>query len=131
MRKDERRMSNVLVVDDSRATRQQLRGVLESEGHTVAEAEDGLIGLRAAQAKNYDLIILDLNMPNMNGIEMTKEYRAAGKHADVPILLLTTEGAAGRIREGKEAGVNAWIVKPFKAPQLLQAVSWACENKTP
>lgn len=120
-------MPDILIVDDSPSYRQQLRGILESDGYAVQEAEDGMQGLVKAESKDFDLIIADLNMPRMNGVELIKKLRQ-GKNKEVPIFLLTTEGRAEMAKQGKLAGANAWIVKPFKSLQLLNAISRACQH---
>jgi len=119
-------MSEILIVDDSPTARQQLRITLQGNDYTVSEAQDGEEGLRMAKAGSFDLIIADLNMPKLNGIEMITELRRVPALRDTPIFLLTTEGNPELAQKGKLAGANAWIVKPFKADILLGAVAHAC-----
>jgi two-component system, chemotaxis family, chemotaxis protein CheY len=118
-------LARILIVDDSSTSRQQLRVVLESAGHAVAEADDGARGLAEAKRGPFDLIIADVNMPQMNGIDMIREVRKLLMHERTPIFVLTTEGRPDVARSGKAAGANAWIVKPFSAGNLLAAVSKA------
>jgi two-component system chemotaxis response regulator CheY len=111
----------ILIVDDSRTIRQQVSFTLTKGGYQVVEAEDGVIGIDQL-GKNPDiaLIISDVNMPNMDGIEMVEKMKSAG--TTVPIVMLTTEGAADLIERAKAAGAKGWLVKPFKPDQLIAAV---------
>lgn len=110
----------IMIVDDSRTIRQQVTFTLTKAGYQVIEAEDGLDGLNKLKS-NHDLamIISDVNMPNMNGLEMVEQIKADG--ISVPIIMLTTEGAADLIQRAKEAGAKGWLVKPFKPDQLVAA----------
>jgi two-component system chemotaxis response regulator CheY len=113
----------VLIVDDSKTIRQQVSFTLTKGGFAVVEAEDGQDGITKLNA-NADvvMIISDVNMPNMNGIEMVEAIKAAGKHPTVPIVMLTTEGSTELIERAKAAGAKGWLVKPFKPDQLIAAV---------
>ena len=114
----------ILIVDDSRTIRQQVSFTLSKGGFTVVEAEDGQDGV-AKLGANADvaLIISDVNMPNMNGIEMVEAIKAAGKNVGIPIIMLTTEGSGELIERAKAAGAKGWLVKPFKPDQLIAAVN--------
>ena len=111
----------ILIVDDSATIRQQLRICLSEGGFTVVEAENGAAGLAQAKQANMDMVIADVNMPGMNGIEMIGEIRKLPAYAKVPIFVITTESGT-RVAEGKAAGATAWIVKPFKPESLLAGV---------
>ena len=113
----------ILIVDDSKAIRQSISYVLEQNGYQVAEAEDGLDALERLEAAPVDLIITDVNMPNMNGIELIEAVRADTRAAAVPILVLTTESGSSVLEKGKAAGASGWIVKPFSTDKLVAAVS--------
>lgn len=106
-----------LSVDDSKTIREMVSFTLKKEGFEVAEAEDGQDGL-AKLSGPLDVIITDLNMPNMNGIEFISSVRADDSHAGLPMVMLTTEGQAETMRAGKKAGASGWIVKPFNELQL-------------
>jgi two-component system chemotaxis response regulator CheY len=95
---------------------------LTSAGHQVLEAPDGLAALDLLKTTSVDLVISDVNMPNMNGIELTRNLRQLPAHAKTPILIVTTESEGGTKAAGKQAGATGWIVKPFEAPQLLALV---------
>jgi two-component system, chemotaxis family, chemotaxis protein CheY len=83
---------------------------------------DGKDALDKLRAQPVDMVIADLNMPNMNGIELTRQLRALPQYRGVPIILLTTESQAEKKAEGKAAGATGWIVKPFRQDQLLAVV---------
>lgn len=108
----------ILTVDDSRSIRDMVRFALEPLGYDVVEAEDGLDGLSQLDKEKVDMVITDLNMPNCDGIEFIRRVRAEGKYAGLPMVMLTTEAQAGKMREGKKAGASGWIVKPFNELQL-------------
>ena len=116
-------MGLILVVDDSSTIRQQMRVFLTNNGHEVVEADNGQTGLQAAKDNDARLMIVDVNMPVMNGIEMVGEVRKLPKHAKTPIFMLTTESGSDIAKQGKQAGVTAWIVKPFKPDFLLKGVN--------
>jgi len=115
-------MKKILVVDDSSAIRQSLEFVLKENGYDVVTAEDGQAGLSKVQADKYDLVITDVNMPNMDGITFVKEARGIAEYKFVPILVLTTESQDSKMQEGKAAGATGWIVKPFDNEKLLSTV---------
>lgn len=111
----------VLIVDDSSMVRDEVRAALTAGGHEVFEARDGLEGLDEIKRSTPGVVILDVNMPRMNGIEMLTRLRADG--FDVPVLMLTTEGQPELIRAAKAAGAKAWMVKPFQSELLLSAIA--------
>lgn len=114
-------MKRILSVDDSASMRAMVSFTLKSQGYHVEEAVDGVDGLNKAKAGAFDLIISDVNMPNMNGIEFISHVRKLDKFKFTPILMLTTESGLDKKQEGKAAGATGWIVKPFD-PQKLTAV---------
>jgi two-component system chemotaxis response regulator CheY len=115
--------AKVLVVDDSRAIRQLIGTALLQAGYQVVEAEDGTQGLSTIGAqRDIAIVICDVNMPNMNGLEMLAAVKADAINAALPILMLTTEGKADLIQQAKRCGAKGWIVKPFKPDQLVAAV---------
>jgi two-component system chemotaxis response regulator CheY len=113
----------VLVVDDSATVRQQVAMALTQVGFDVVEAQDGQSGAETiARDATISLVICDVNMPRMNGLEMLAHVKSDPKHAALPILMLTTEGQPALMRKAKEAGAKGWIVKPFNAALLVTTV---------
>jgi two-component system chemotaxis response regulator CheY len=111
----------VLTVDDSASVRQMVKFTLCDAGYTVIEAVDGRDAL-AKLAQPVNLVITDLNMPNLDGIGLIRAGRANPACKGVPILMLTTESHESRKLEGKAAGATGWIVKPFTTQQILAVV---------
>ena len=117
-------MARILAVDDSPAMRQMVSVTLRSAGHEVVEASDGRDALNIARKQPaVDLVITDINMPNMDGITLVKELRQLAHYQGVPLLVLTTEASAQKKQEGKAAGATGWIVKPFNPERLLATVA--------
>jgi two-component system chemotaxis response regulator CheY len=116
-------MATILTVDDSPSIRQMIKVVLGPAGHNVLEASDGAQGLEAAKSAKPDLVITDLNMPVMNGMELIKALRKQPSLVGLPIVFLTTESNDATKQEAKAAGATGWITKPFKPEQLLAVVS--------
>jgi two-component system chemotaxis response regulator CheY len=96
---------------------------LRGAGHEVIEASDGLEALEQLRLRNVDLVISDVNMPRMNGIELTGHLRALDRHRTTPILLLTTESDPAIKAKGRLAGATGWLVKPFQQDQLMSVVA--------
>ncbi len=109
----------ILAVDDSKSMRQMVAMTLKSAGFDVTEGEDGVDGLNKAKAGHFDLVLTDINMPNMNGIDFTKALRALPSYKGTPIICLTTESSDEMKAKGKQAGATGWIVKPFSPEKLL------------
>ncbi|MBE2213285.1 MAG: response regulator [Opitutaceae bacterium] len=112
----------VLVVDDAMTMRKMVAFTLRGAGFEVVEAGHGADGLKQLNAKPVDLIVTDVNMPVMDGIEFTRQARAALRGRPVPILILTTESDQSKKAEARAAGATGWIVKPFQQDQLLAVV---------
>jgi two-component system chemotaxis response regulator CheY len=112
----------LLTVDDSASVRQMIQFTLESAGYNVIQAVDGKDGLSKLQKHPVDMVITDLNMPHMDGIEMIRGARQLPGFKFIPIIMLTTESQPQKKMEGKSAGATGWIVKPFKPEQLLGVV---------
>jgi len=120
----------LLIVDDSSMLRDMLTYALNEGGYNdVTEAFDGVDGLKKAKDIQHDLMIVDYNMPNMNGIEMIIEVRKLQNYKNIPIFILTTERSDDLKNEAKSAGANGWITKPFVPEQLLKAVNTALNKK--
>lgn len=112
--------AHILTVDDSASVRMTTKIALSNAGYRVTEAVDGLDGLNKAKADNYDLIVTDLNMPNMNGLQMIEALRQSPAHMGVPIIFLTTESDADMKSRAKAAGATGWITKPFDPESLVK-----------
>ena len=112
----------ILAVDDSISIRKSISFVLTQEGYEVVEAVDGVDGLAKAKEDKFNLVITDINMPNMDGIEMIKQIRQTEGYNFTPIITLTTENQGSKMQEGKAAGATGWIVKPFTSEKLLAIV---------
>ena len=112
----------ILAVDDSLSIRKSLSFILGQEGYEVVEAEDGVDALEKVQADKFSLVITDINMPRMDGIELTKQIRQTQGYKFTPIIALTTENQQEKMEEGKAAGATGWIVKPFTSEKLLSVV---------
>ena len=113
----------ILTVDDAATMRRMVSFTLRGAGHEVFEAQDGAIALNVLQSRPVDLVITDVHMPNMNGIELTRHLRALPRFGRTPIILLTTESDPAKKAEGRAAGATGWIVKPFSQEQLLAIVA--------
>ena len=113
-------MARILVVDDSTTMRQMVSFTLQDAGHEVTEAADGIAALAEAKGRKFDLVITDVNMPGMNGIDLVKSLRELTDFKFTPILVLTTESAQDVKSRGRDAGATGWIVKPF-SPEVLLA----------
>jgi two-component system chemotaxis response regulator CheY len=112
-------MTRILAVDDSASMRDLVKFTLSGAGFDVTQAADGAQALEYARKDRFDLILADVNMPNLNGIELIRALRAETPYRHTPILMLTTESSVERKREGKAAGATGWIVKPFDPSQLI------------
>ena len=112
----------ILFVDDSASMREMVRFTLEGAGYEVLESSDGVEALQFAEENKVDLVLTDVNMPNMDGITLIAELRKLTDYKFTPILTLTTEGGVEKKLEGKEAGATGWIVKPFDPDSLLSTI---------
>ncbi len=114
--------ASILAVDDSASMRQMVSFTLKGAGYDVVEAADGVEALNIAKTRSVNLVITDVNMPNMDGISLIKELRSLPSYKFTPLLMLTTESGAEKKQQGKAAGATGWIVKPFNPDQLLNTV---------
>ena len=112
-----------LIVEDSPMMRQLLVFALSRVKNVkVTEADDGVDGLRKLANGRFDIILTDINMPIMDGLKLVKRVRTDPVHKDVPIIIITTEGAQEDKRRALELGANAYITKPIQAPQVIAKV---------
>jgi len=116
-------MKKVLVVDDSPTIRQQIGRALIDAGFEVVEATDGVDGIDKIETdRGIGIVILDINMPRMNGLEMLEKVKQHEHNGSLPVIMLTSEGQKSMIERAKRAGAKGWIVKPFKSELLVGAV---------
>ena len=116
-------MKKILAVDDSPSMRQMVAYTLKRAGFEVYEAEDGVEALEMARELDVDLVLTDINMPKMDGIELIRNLRGLPAYNGKPILTLTTEGSAESKGKGRDAGATGWIVKPFDPDKLVETIN--------
>lgn len=116
-------MALILTVDDSKVIRDLVEAVLLEHGHEVVTANDGIEGLAAARNDVFDLILSDINMPNMTGISMVSKIRRLPGYEYVPIIMLTTESSDFKKNKAKTMGATGWLQKPFDPERLMKAVN--------
>jgi len=112
----------IMTADDSASVRQMVSFTIKQNGHEVIEAVDGQDALTKLAAQKVDMLLTDLNMPNLDGIGLIKGVRGSSLNKFIPIVMLTTESQDGKKAEGKAAGASGWIVKPFKPEQLAAVI---------
>jgi two-component system chemotaxis response regulator CheY len=120
-------MSRILAVDDSASMRNLVRTTVTAAGFELELASDGENALAMARESHFDLVLADLNMPNMDGMALIRALRAEEAYRHVPILMLTTESSKQAKLDGKAAGATGWIVKPFDPKQLLRTLQRVLE----
>ena len=116
----------VLAVDDSKTMRDMIDYTLKGAGYSVLLAENGRAGVDTLSSNHVDLVITDINMPVMNGIEFVKAIRSDPSNRSMPVLILTTESSDDLKQQGRQAGATGWIVKPFVPEKLLKVVAKVC-----
>jgi two-component system chemotaxis response regulator CheY len=112
----------ILAVDDSGSLRQILSFSLKAAGYGVIEAVDGQDGLDKAKQQQVDMVLTDQNMPGMDGLSLIRALRQMKSYQNVPILMLTTESGDDMKAQGRAAGANGWLVKPFDPARLTEVV---------
>lgn len=112
--------AKILTVDDSASIRLTTRVTLTNAGYDVTEAVDGADGMGKLKADQFDLVITDLNMPNMDGLTMIRELRMIPAHMGVPVIFLTTESDGDLRQQAKAAGATGWLTKPFDPENLVK-----------
>lgn len=116
----------ILVVDDSGSFRTVVKLALQKAGYAVIEAGDGKEALAKLDGSKVNLIVCDVNMPNMDGLTFLKTVKTMGAYKFTPVIMLTTESQESKKAEGRAAGAKAWITKPFQPSQLVDAVNKLC-----
>jgi len=114
---------NVLIVDDAQSMRFVINATLLNLGHYVQEATDGLEALKSAKKNTFDLVITDINMPNMDGFQLIEALRSLHPYKFIPILALTTQSDTTSKQKAKQLGATGWIVKPFTPERLTELVT--------
>lgn len=115
-------MKQVLIVDDSQTVRREIAEALHAAGFGTLEASDGDVGLALAREHTVSLIILDVNMPRMNGLEMLEHLRLDWATANVPVVILTTEAEEPMIERARKAGAKGWLIKPVTTAHIVSTV---------
>ena len=116
-------MALILTVDDSKVIRDLVEAVLIDNGHEVVTADDGVQGLDAVRNNQFDMILSDINMPNMTGISMVSKVRRIEGYEHIPIVMLTTESSDFKKSKAKNTGATGWLQKPFDPDRLMKAVN--------
>lgn len=116
------KVAKILAVDDSRSLRRMVSFTLRQAGHEISEAENGREALAIAAEIQFDLILLDINMPELDGLETVKGLRRMPSYQNTPVLMLTTEASEEKKSEGRAAGASGWMVKPFSPDKLVAVV---------
>ena len=116
-------MAKILAVDDSKVIRDLVKAVLIESGHEVVTANDGVEGLSATRKEQFDMILSDINMPNMTGISMVSKIRRLEGYEYTPIIMLTTESSDFKKEKAKKTGATGWLQKPFDPDRLMKAVN--------
>ena len=111
-----------LIIDDSASMRQLIAFTIQQAGHEALLAANGREALDTLKSAKADMVITDLNMPEMDGITLIRELRSMADYKFVPILMLTTESQVAKREEGRAAGASGWVVKPFSPEKLLAVV---------
>ena len=123
------RRSRVLVVDDSLSVRRAIASLLEDQGYDVALARDGLEAVKSLEAVRPDVLLTDLEMPNMNGLELTAHVRSRTELANLTVVMITSRSMDKHRRQAMSAGVNVYLTKPYTDHELLQHVAAAVTTR--
>ena len=116
-------MRNILVADDSVTSRMLLKNIIESAGYSVVTAVDGADAITALKSREFDLLVSDVEMPRMDGFELTAKIRADKKLAELPVILVTALGSREHQERGIDVGANAYIVKSsFDRSNLIEVI---------
>ncbi|MBN2244790.1 MAG: response regulator [Candidatus Aminicenantes bacterium] len=114
--------NTILVADDSASMRQLISFTLQGAGYQVIEAMDGADAVKKLKDDKIAMVISDLNMPSMDGMELLKYLRGQDSFRFIPVVMLTTESELSRVLEAKNAGISGWIIKPFEPKKLIDTV---------
>lgn len=120
--KQQHRAINILVVDDAKSMQDIIAFTIKSKGYEYELANNGEMALQLARSKHFDLILTDINMPEMDGFSLTRELRQLKAYSHTPILVLSTEFSPEKKQKGREVGATGWIIKPFNGDKLIAAI---------
>jgi two-component system chemotaxis response regulator CheY len=115
-------MASILVLDDSASMRQMIKTALMDKGHAIVGAANGVQGLKFVKSTAFDLVITDLNMPEMDGLTFVRELRKLPDYRSLPVVFVSTESRDSVKQQAKAAGATGWVMKPFSADQLCRVV---------
>jgi len=116
-------MARIIAVDDALAIRSAIKLILSHHGHDVFDFENGKDAIEFARQESVDLVITDLNMPEMNGMSLISSLRRLEDYEHTPILVMTTETADYKKKKAKSVGATGWIAKPFTEERILKALN--------
>ncbi|HET6516128.1 MAG TPA: response regulator [Thermodesulfovibrionales bacterium] len=118
-------MSSLLIVEDSAATRALIRSAIEEIGEDLStvEAASGFEALKLLPTENFDLIITDINMPDINGLELIHFVKTNPRYSGIPVIIVTTERSKEDKERGLALGASAYVIKPFRAEELQEAIT--------
>ena len=116
----------VMIVDDSGSFRTVVKLALQKAGYGVVEAVDGRDAVSKLTGQKLNLIVCDVNMPNMDGLSFLRHMKGTSAYKFTPVIMLTTESQESKKAEGRAAGARAWITKPFQPSTLVDAVNKLC-----
>jgi two-component system, chemotaxis family, chemotaxis protein CheY len=122
---------SALVVDDATTIRMYHRDILEGAGFAVAEAVNGYEGLELALEHRFDVMLVDVNMPRMDGFAMVAAVRRDGANRTTPVVMVSTEDAQGDVAQGYAAGANLYLGKPVRGEELLALITVLTQGRTP
>lgn len=115
-------IKNILVVDDSSVDREKLKGILEGSGYQITMAENGKLGLESAKSSKPDLILMDVNMPEMDGFAATRALRDDAETSDIPVVMVTAKDQKADKAWGKMLGAKGYITKPFTGDEVIAVI---------
>jgi len=124
-------MARILVVEDHPANLKLARIILENAGHVVVASDDAVDGLRVAAQIRPDLVLMDIQLPGMDGLEATRRLKAASETAGIPVIALTAFAMREDAQKMQAAGCDGYLAKPYRAAQLLEAVNGALAGAAP
>lgn len=117
-------MKNILIVEDSSMTRSMIRAVVEElDDVEIVEAVSGFDALKQLPQREFNLIITDINMPDINGLELINFVKKDARYKDIPMIIVSTEKSEEDKKRGMSIGANAYVTKPFKPEQLQEKVN--------